>query len=422
MKTLLLNTSDINGGAAKAAYSLHRGLQHLGVDSTLLVQRKLSSDRTVTIPKSSFFTHARMGLDQLPLKGYSRRQATLFSPQCIPDDLGAQIAAHNPDLINLHWVNAGFLQIESLAKFHRPIVWTLHDMWAFTGGCHYTQDCDRYTQDCGQCPQLGSARDRDLSRWIWQRKAKAWRQLNLTLVSPSRWLAQAAATSPLFHNTRIEVIPNGLDTQVYRPIAKSTARELLHLPQDKHLVLFGAINAISDKRKGAQLLQATLQILQQQLGHAALELVIFGAMPPAVPVDYGFPTHYLGRLSDDLSLALIYAAADVFVQPSTQDNLPNTIMEALSCGVPCVGFNIGGIPDLIDHHVNGYLAQPFDVHDLAQGIAWTLADPERYTQLARQSRQKVEANFSREMQAQRFYALFAELLSSPHSHPDRPSP
>jgi glycosyltransferase involved in cell wall biosynthesis len=411
MKTLILNTSDINGGAAKAAYSLHRGLQHLGTDSTLLVQKKSSCDRTVILPRSGFLSSTRSALDPLPLKLHPQRPGNLFSPQWAPDPLAAQIADHQPDLINLHWVNAGFLQIESLAKFQSPIVWTLHDMWMFTGGCHYTQGCDRYIQSCGQCPQLSSTRNYDLSRWIWQRKANAWRHLSLTVVTPSRWLAQVAATSPLLHNTRIEVIPNGLDTQIYRPIAKHTARELLNLPQNKHLILFGSINAARDKRKGAHLLQAALQSLRLAIPADQLELVIFGAMPPADPVDFGFPTHYLGRWSDDLSLALIYSAADVFVLPSTQDNLPNTIMESLSCGVPCVGFNIGGIPDMVDHQINGYLAQPFDVSDLAQGILWTLESTDRYAQLSQQARAKVEQEFTAVQQAHRYHTLFQELLS-----------
>ena len=184
--------------------------------------------------------------------------------------------------------------------------------------------CDRYTASCGACPQLGSSKNWDLSRWVWQRKAKAWRNLNLTIVALSSWLRQCASSSSLFKDLRVELIPNGLDTEKYRPINRKVARELLRLPQDKQLVLFGSLKATSDKRKGFHLLQPALQELSQSGWQDRLEVGIFGAFRPDNPPEFGFQAHYLGKLSDDLSLALVYSAADVFVLPSVQDNLPNT--------------------------------------------------------------------------------------------------
>jgi glycosyltransferase involved in cell wall biosynthesis len=227
-------------------------------------------------------------------------------------------------------------------------------MWAFTGGCHYNQECDRYINCCGACPQLHSNKNWDISRWVWQRKAKAWQNLNLTIVTPSQWLAKCAISSSILQNQKIKVIPYGLETQTYKPIERHLARKILNLPNNKQLILFGAMNATSDLRKGFHLLQLALKSLRQAVCAEQFELVVFGASRPANEVDLSFKTHYLGRLSDDISLSLIYSSADVFVAPSIQDNLPNTVMESLACGTPCVAFNIGGMPEMIEHQKNGY--------------------------------------------------------------------
>ena len=243
MKILLLNTSDIQGGAARAANRLHQGLKSININSQMLVQVKQSDDRAVIgssaepgIGKAR--TGLRLTLDRLPLKFYPHDGKINYSLHWLPDAIDSKVARLEPDIINLHWISAGYLQLETIAKFNQPIVWTLHDMWAFTGGCHYNQECDKYTVSCGACPQLGSKRDWDLSRWIWQRKAKAWKNLNLAVVTPSVWLAKCARKSSLFRDRRIEVIPYGLALNIYRPINKKVARELLKLPQDKQLVLF----------------------------------------------------------------------------------------------------------------------------------------------------------------------------------------
>jgi glycosyltransferase involved in cell wall biosynthesis len=206
------------------------------------------------------------------------------------------------------------------------------------------------------------------------------------------------------------VIPNGLDTERYKPVNRNTARELLNLPQDRQLVLFGAINATSAHRKGFHLLQPALQSLCKSSWHDKIELVVFGSSQPVAHTDFGFETHYLGKLSDDISMALVYAAADVFLAPSIQDNLPNTVMEALACGTPCVAFKIGGMPEMIEHHKNGYLAQPFEVEDLAQGIAWVLENEERHHKLGDRAREKVKQEFTLEIPARRYASLFKEIL------------
>ena len=419
MKVLLLNTSDIEGGAARAAYRLQQGFKQLGVNTQMLVQAKSSDDVTVIAPRPNLrrdFAKLRPSLNSLLLKLHPQHELTTFSPQWVPDFVEPKVRHLTPDIVNLHWVCDGFLQIETLAKLKCPLVWTLHDMWAFTGGCHYNQECDRYTASCGNCPQLSSGREFDLSRWIWQRKAKAWKNLNLSIVTPSHWLAECAHASSLFRELPITVIPYGIDIERYRPIDRKLARQILKLPQDKQLLLFAAVKATSDRRKGFHLLQAALQRLSQAGWAEKAELLVVGASPPQNAAELEFRIHYLGTLNDDISLALAYAAADVFVAPSIQDNLPNTIMEAIACGTPCVAFEVGGMPDLIDHQRNGYLAQPFNTGDLANGIMWVLSDIDRHQRLANAARQKAEQNFTLETQATRYVNLFQQRLAGSSLH------
>ncbi|MEM8827947.1 MAG: glycosyltransferase family 4 protein [Cyanobacteria bacterium P01_G01_bin.19] len=416
LKVLTLSTRDIQGGAARAAYRLHRGFLAAGVDARMLVQNKASGDYTVIAPKSKIqrgIAAIKPALEQLPFSWHRDRDATIniFSTQWLPNKIVEQIEQIEPDIINLHWVCGGFMPVEALGKLKKPIVWTLHDMWAFTGGCHYSGECDRYQQSCGACPQLGSQKERDLSRWNWQRKAKAWQNLNLTVVTPSQWLADTARSSSLFQHVPIEVIGNGIDPQIYQPHAKDVARKIFNLPLDKKIILFGALDSTQDKRKGFSLLLATLQHLQTLESSKAIELVIFGAAEPPQPINFGFNANYIGKLSDDVSLSLLYAAADVFVAPSIQDNLPNTILEAMFSGTPCAAFKIGGIPDMIDHLENGYLARPFLPEDLAQGIEWILSDPLRYQELSRQSNIKAVSKFNLDRQTHRYLRVFNDLYS-----------
>lgn len=414
MKVSIISSYDLKGGAARATYRLHEGLNRIAVDSEIVSQVKQSQDpKVIGTSQASGIGQVKTGLrlttDQLPLKFYSKRGSQRFSANWLPDKIISQVTQLNPDVVNLHWVGVGYMQIETVAKFNRPIVWTFHDMWAFTGGCHYNQQCDRYTASCGACPQLGSNRNWDLSRWVWQRKQKAWQDLNLTIVTPSKWLADCARKSSLLKDRRVEVIPYGLDLNIFRPINRKTARELLKLPQDKQLVLFLSLQATSDKRKGFHLLQPALQQLSAS-EHENIELVVVGASKPEKPVDFGFKSHYLGTLTDDLILALAYSAADVFVAPSVQDNLPNTVLEAIACGTPCVAFKIGGMPDMIEHYSNGYLAQPYEIDDLVRGIIWTLENEARSQKLGDRAREKAEQEFALEIQARRYETLFSEIL------------
>ena len=408
MKILHLSTSDTDGGAARAAFRLHQGLLNAGLNSMMLVRAKFSgipsilSNKTIT---------AQLGskLDELPLKLYPKRDRTMFSIQWFPDSVVDRVQKLKPDILHLHWTCNGYLQIESLAKFQIPIVWTMHDMWAFTGGCHYSKDCNLYLQGCGNCPQLHSSALNDLSRRTWLRKAKAWQNLRISLISPSNWLASCARKSLLFNSCKTSVIPNGINTQTFKPVNKYLAREILNLPKDKKLVLFGAGGPSSDPRKGFDYLISALHKINSNGLIKDLELVIFGNQGLDDNFSIPFKAHYLGAFSDDIALSLVYAASDVFVAPSTHDNLPNTIIESLACGTPCIAFDIGGMPDMITHQENGYLAQPFSDNDIAKGIEWLLEDSEKHMGLSEKAREKVLSCFSIEKQVGQVIGLYEAL-------------
>jgi len=412
MKILYVNGADIEGGAAKAATRLLQGVDSLGIDARLFVQRKSGNDPLIDGPRSltaKAFGFIRPTIEQMMFGITPGKMNGPFCAAFLPDRLAAQVEEMAPGIVHLHWV-ARMMRLETLRRLTMPIVWTMHDSWAFTGGCYLPGNCTRFQESCGSCPILGSAREDDLSHRIWQRKQQAWHDLNLTIIAPSRWMATRAKASSLFCNNRVEVIPNGIDTAIYKPGDKNSARQFFSLPQDKRLVLFGAMGVTSDRNKGFHLFVEAVHKLAADPGSDKVELVIFGSEPPHPPPDLGVRTRYLGLQHDDVRLALLYAAADVFVLPSIQENLPYTVMEAMACGTPCVAFAQGGVPDLIDHEQNGFLARPYEPDDLARGISWVLEDTERRENLSKQARHKVEREFSVEMIAARHRELYREIL------------
>lgn len=408
MNPLLLSTYDLYGGAGRAAFRLHQGLQSLDIPSKLWVQNKSSWDASVQAPLKGWekaWSALRSTLDAFPLKLYPQRKATAFSPQWLPSRIGQAISTHPFDVVNIHLATNGFIPIQALKAIRQPIVWTLHDMWAFTGGCHYGEDCVRYRDSCGQCPQLASTNSWDLSHILWNKKHRSWQNRKITVVTPTHWLADCARKSSLFRQNRIEVIPYGIDLQAYRPMDKQAARNTLNLPSDKQMVMFGTTHLL-DKRKGFSFLKEALDRLKQSSSFNNLIVALFGISDKSLDLPY--PSYFLGNLSDDLSLSLAYSAADVFVLPSLQDNMPNTILEALACGTPCVAFRTGGLPDLIDHEKDGYLAETRNTRQLADGIRWVLEDKRRHTGLRENARQKAMTHFDSKTQAKRYATLYQE--------------
>jgi glycosyltransferase involved in cell wall biosynthesis len=404
MKVLMVNTSDIQGGAARAAYRLHEGLQQSGIDSKMLVQIKSSKDESIIGPESYFgnkTSYVCSFVDNFPLRYYRNFQHTPWSPQWLPNNISKKINRINPDIVHFHWICGGFVPIREVVKIDRPIIWTLHDMWAFTGGCHYNGTCDRYKQECGKCPQLNSSNEKDLSKWVFNRKKKYWDEVDFIVVTPSSWLANCARSSSLFEDKNIEVIPNGIDLEYFKPVTKDEAKKTLKLPLDKNLILFGAMNSTQDKRKGYRYLKSAINVLSEA---SDFEAIVFGNSSDGEQLD--IKINYMGNFPDNM-LNTLYSAADVFVAPSIQDNLPNTIMESLACGTPSVAFDIGGMSDMIVHKENGYLAKPFDTEDLAKGIEWVVKQDQRKKNLSQASRKYVENNFDLKMIAEKYRDLYS---------------
>lgn len=313
------------------------------------------------------------------------------------------------DILHLHWINLRFMNLRELKKIQQPVVWTLHDCWPFTGVCHYFYDCTRYSSQCGNCPFLHSGKEKDLSREVWQKKNRFYQNVDLHIVSPSRWLAEAAATSSLFGCFPITVIPNPIDIQLFSPGDREQACQLLKLDQGKKYILFGAMNALKDNRKGFKEFISAMQYFEKNFEEAEKELIIFGVSDEFEKPDIKMSVHSYGVLCDEMLVAA-YRAASVMVVPSLSENLSNIIMESLSCGTPVVAFDTGGNADLIDHQNNGYLAKPFSVEELACGIRWCLQNNED-DYLSVHARQKVVNNFSEEIVAQQYLNLYQSVIS-----------
>jgi glycosyltransferase involved in cell wall biosynthesis len=298
------------------------------------------------------------------------------------------------------------ISIAGIGKLRKPVVWTLHDMWAFCGAEHYTED-QRWSEGYSKenCPNHGGGID--INRWTWKRKSRHWkRQFNI--VTPSKWLAECVQASALMHEWPVTVVPNPIDTDAWRPVDRQIARKMLNLPLEEPLLLFGAMGGSSDTRKGFDLLSEALDHLR--LEKRRLELVVFGQRAPRTPENLGFPVHFMGHLHDHISLNVLYSAADAMIFPSRQDNLPNTVMEAMTSGTPCVAFHIGGLPDMIEHLTSGYLAKPFDSEDLARGIQWVLENEDRRLKLGGAARKYAEEKWSYPVVAEQYLAVYEKAL------------
>lgn len=410
MKILHVNTTDISGGAARAVYRLHHALLRIGINSQMLVQSKESDDFTVTGPQSNFQKltgKIRPFLDRLPAKLYKNRSKVLFSSGWIPfSSTVKRINKINPDIVHLHWIAGGMVRIEDIARIKAPIVWSLHDDWGFTGGCHIKWECERYKEKCGKCPRLGSKKVNDLSRKVFLRKKKTFSKIsNLTVIGLSKWLANCAKESTLFKEFDVINLPNLLNTSVYAPFDKTQARKLLNLPQDVNLVAFGAMSATSDINKGFNELSEALL----QLNSANTELVVFGSRQPKFSQGFKQKAHYLGQLHDDVSLRLLYSAADVMVVPSLQEAFGQTASESMACGTPVVAFGTTGLLDIVEHKKTGYLANPYDIEDLANGMKWVL-NATNYDELSENARAKVLKEFDSNVVATEYGQLYKKVL------------
>lgn len=411
MKVLLVNAVDSQGGAARAMWRLFRALQRTGVDVEVLVNQRQRDDAALVAPQGRWqrrWHAARPVLDAAPLSLLPAQRPPHFSLNWLPaSGLVERIRERQPDIVHLHWVNAGMMNTADLPRIAQPLVWTLHDNWAFTGGCHVSDGCRRFERQCGQCPQLASSRDRDLSRWVWRRKQRQWQtRAQLDVIAPSQWMADCARASSLLGQRPVHVIPNVLDEHQWSPVPRAQARQLLGLPADEALILFGAYGALTDRNKGFDLLQQALAQVR-----SPARLLVSGSDGGVALQLSGRSVQFVGHLHDDIALRLLYCAADLTVVPSRQENLCNTILESLACGTPVVAFACGGNGDLVRSGENGWLAPSGDTAALAGGIDWVLQQPA--ARLAEAARGSVLRSFAAEASVQQHLNLYEQLLRKP---------
>ncbi|MFD0765881.1 glycosyltransferase [Mucilaginibacter lutimaris] len=419
MKVALINTSDSGGGAAEACMRLLKALQLQQVDVTMVVQHKKRAEDTVYTIERNLFGKLRSKLnfllERIPFMLFQERDKQVrfaFSTANAGTDISQNKVIKEADIIHLHWTNSGFLSVKDVKKLialNKPVVWTLHDMWAFSGGCHYAGPCNHFKNQCGNCYFLRDPEDNDLSHDGWLRKKDALSiAKNLSIVTCSHWLGEVAMKSTLLKGFMIQAIPNPIDIELFSRKDKAKARAKWNVNPSAKILLFGAAN-INDRRKGISFLVDALHILKTQYTSTEVEVVIFGKNKHFDTSTLPFAVKQLNTITSPSDLAEIYSMADVFVSPAIEDNLPNMIMEAMSCSTPVVAFNTGGIPDLIDHQVNGYMAEFKSAIDLAAGLNDVLSAANREVYAAA-ARDKVKRMFNNEKVAGQYIDLYKSIL------------
>jgi len=411
MRISIVSSSD-NGGAGAACYRLAEGLlQHGAMDVTLVVGSKSRNKNFIRTAK-----RPQDGLQNLFRSAWALAKRKISSPgsdaiqrNMDGDDFVLEVLKHTaPDIVNLHWLGEHFLPYSAISKIQQPIVWTMHDMWTFTGGCYYAKECRKFELGCGTCPALETSQGADHTASDFKKKKNLFEKLKPTFVSPSEWLASEARKSPIAQNLRVEVIPNAVDTNVFRPCTQQSAREILNFPQDKLLLLFGGSGGTEDKRKGFDLLEDALRGLSGLPQCKDLAIVIFGRALTASNLP--FPVHFLGEIRDELLLATVYSACDAMVIPSRMDNLPNTGVEAVACGLPVLAFKVGGLPDIVKPEINGYLAQEVSGKSLADELLPLLSNRPKLKELRLSARSDAEKRYALAVQAGAYHRLFQSIL------------
>ena len=416
MRVLIVNTSDRSGGAAVAANRLMMALNNHGVKVKMLVRDKISDSLTiVALPKSPLL-HWNFLWERFVIYcrlHFSRKHLFEIDLANTGSDITRLPEFQEADVIHLHWINQGMLSLGTIRKILRsgkPVVWTMHDIWPATGLCHVTLGCRYFTSVCHQCRLFpGGGSDNDLSTSVWRKKERMLDGESIFFVACSRWLAGEAKASGLLKGQKITSIPNPIDTHIYKPGDRMEARRRLGLKEDRQYILFASQRATNENKGMDYLIEACRQLhdLPQ------VTVLILGGHAEEVAPQLSLDAVPLGYVNDERRIVEIYQAADVFVLPSLSENLPNTIMEAMACGLPCVGFRVGGIPEEIDHKRNGYVAEYRNACDLANGIRWVLTSA-KSDELSRDCVRKVTQNYSQQSVALRYIDVYEQAMALKH--------
>ena len=416
MRVLIVNTSERTGGAAVAASRLMEALNNNGVKAKMLVRDKETDRLTVAaVPGQKWMQFYFLWERFVVWLRLHFNRKHLFEVDIA--NCGADVTQlpefQEADVVHLHWINQGMLSLKGIRKIlntGKPVVWTMHDIWPATAICHLTLDCRNFETQCAHCRLLpGSGSTNDLSTQIWKRKQQMLNDRQITFVTCSQWLAGEAQKSALLKGQRVVSIPNPIDTHIYTPKDKQQARQRVGLPTEGRIILF-ASQRVTNRNKGMGYLLEACRLLAEQYPEKKedITVAILGGHAEEIEGQLPFRTCPLGYVNDEQRIVDIYNAADVFVLPSLSENLPNTIMEAMACGVPSVGLRIGGIPEEIDHQQNGYVADYCSSEDLARGIWWTLYEAD-HEAVRKACLQKVAHNYSQQSVANRYLEVYESL-------------
>lgn len=381
MKVIHVATID-TGGAYKAAARLHEGLTRIGVQSEILLRTKTNADSVGT----EFFSNKFSALISKAKNVWNLMHADGgIARDVLGTDISKNEKVREADVIILHWINS-FLtagEIKKLAALRKPMIWFMHDMWLFTGGCHVGGECDRYERGCGNCPLVSKSGDEDTSRINFREKEVLMREIHAVVAGPSQWIVDCAGHSSILAGKKLVCLPNMLDTEVFCPMEdRSCLRDKYGIGRDKKVILFGAADiGTGNKAKGFGYLQDALTELPKE----QYQLVVFGNAKNDMKLPQGFDVTLLGFISDERELAEIYNCADIFVTPSLQESFGYTACEAMACGTPVVAFPIGGLKEQITHLQNGYLAEFQNAQDIAKGIIYCAENREQLGVQARKS-------------------------------------
>lgn len=416
MKVTHFSAAHEGTGAANAATRIHRECLRLGMRSRMWVTQSGSDEPEVGLLRRRAGLAGRLcerverAWETHLLTGVQARADYVLSTGRFGHDAARVARAAAPDLVQLHWIAGGSFQLSRIAGISKPIVWRLPDMWPFCGVEHLMEDSRRFVEGYSPANRPTDLAGWDVSAWAWENKRRTYARLrNLTIVTPSRWLADCARRSALFRNRKVVVIKTGCDTEVFQPRDQAACRTVLDMPADRRIILAGATCMKTRWKGGDLLVEAVNQLVAT--GNTPFELVIFGRGGEAVQERVKCPVRCFGTVKSERLMAALYAAADVFVAPSRMENMANTVLEAMACGTPCAAFEIGGMPDMIEHGVSGWLAKPFDTNELAAGLRAVLANPTSERRAA--ARRRIERDFTVAEQGRQYQALYASLLERP---------